>query len=158
MWQRIQTIFLLLVIISMAMMLFLPIWEKTLETGESLKLTPFHTQITDQEGIVVQAYFPYIFIGILAIFAVIVAFFEITRYKNRLTQMKLGALNSLIMAVVLGLSVYFMISAQQDWNPETEGSYKPGLFMPALGMIFNMMANRFIRRDEKLVRSVDRIR
>ena len=33
-----------------------------------------------------------------------------------------------------------------------------GLFLPAAALICNMIANRFIRKDERLVRSVDRIR
>jgi len=30
--------------------------------------------------------------------------------------------------------------------------------MPVAALLFNVLANKFIRKDEKLVRSVDRIR
>ena len=39
-----------------------------------------------------------------------------------------------------------------------DGVFLLGFFMIPVAMIANTMANRFIRKDEKLVRSVDRIR
>jgi hypothetical protein len=33
-----------------------------------------------------------------------------------------------------------------------------GLYLPIAAMICNILANRFIRRDENLVRSADRMR
>ena len=33
-----------------------------------------------------------------------------------------------------------------------------GLYLPGAAVIFNLIANRFIRKDEKLVRDSDRIR
>ncbi|MDH3711846.1 MAG: DUF4293 domain-containing protein [Cyclobacteriaceae bacterium] len=32
------------------------------------------------------------------------------------------------------------------------------MYLPAVALILNLLANRFIRRDESLVRSVDRLR
>jgi glucan phosphoethanolaminetransferase (alkaline phosphatase superfamily) len=97
-------------------------------------------------------------VGIVAALSVLIAVFEITRYKNRITQMKLGALNSLIMSLALGLAVYFIYNAEKNWFPHQQGIYRIGVFMPAVGLLFNMLANRYIRKDEQLVRSVDRLR
>ena len=36
--------------------------------------------------------------------------------------------------------------------------FKLGTMLPMGGLIFNSLANRFIRRDEKLVRDSDRMR
>ena len=48
---------------------------------------------------------------------------------------------------------------QQEFAPDSMGQYMlPGFFLPAIAMVFNILANRFIRRDENLVRSVDRLR
>ncbi|MGK7393712.1 MAG: DUF4293 domain-containing protein [Candidatus Cyclobacteriaceae bacterium M3_2C_046] len=159
MWQRLQTVFLGLVALSMLLMLFFPIWLKANpNTNEAYLIMAFYAKHYTLEGEMVIEYFPFLFVGSLAIISVLLAIYEITRYKDRLTQMKIGALNSLIMAGALGLSVYFMIDAEETWMPLIRGEYKIGLFLPAIAMVFNTLANRFIRKDENLVRSVDRIR
>jgi hypothetical protein len=160
MWQRIQTVFLFFTALAMIMMFFFPSWEKIAADGtEFHQLTAFtYTYTNSVSTVPYEIFWPYAIAGILAGIAAGIALFEITSYKNRLTQMKLGALNSLVMSVVLGLTVWFSIELDQEVMPTFKGSYDIGLFMPAVAMIFNVLANRFIRKDEKLVRSVDRIR
>jgi hypothetical protein len=157
MWQRIQTIFLGLIAITMLVFIFMPIWQEIDAEGVEYILTPFSLKTITPDGDISAISFPYLFVGIAAILVAIVAVYEIIRFDNRLTQLKLGALNSLLMAIVLLLSVWFMIEANEV-NPMVQGEYRIGLFLPMLAMLFNVIANRFIRRDERLVRSVDRIR
>lgn len=158
MLQRIQTVFLLLVIILMGMALFLPLWTHMGEgTDIYYKLTPFLYESFDTTlGQPVHVYFPYAIVGILAIASIIIAIIEVTRYSNRLLQMKLGALNSLLMAGTMCLGVYFATELMEE--EAVTGGFGAGLFLPAAAMICNIIANRFIRKDERLVRSVDRIR
>lgn len=152
MLQRIQTIFLALVALCMLLMLFFPIWSGGISpAGEEMTLTAWKFTSGDME-----ISFPYTFIATLAIAAIIVAIIEISKYNNRLLQIKLGALNSLLMAGALGLSVFFYRDIVQESS--SRGDYGIGLWLPAIAMIFNVIANRFIRKDEKLVRSADRIR
>ncbi len=167
MLQRVQTIFLLGVSVCMILMLFFPIWEKgSLEQDqvEAITLDAFHqthTQIStvgNDSNAQVAEQTPTYYIAILAILATVIALFSIFKYSNRLTQIKLGALNSLIIAGALGTALYFAMNSEKIINPELQGNYKIGFFMPVAALIFNMMANRFIRRDENLVKSVDRIR
>ena len=167
MLQRVQTIFLLLVAISMILMLFFPIWEKTAreqDQGGRLTLNAFQQKFeqanTDDNGESVgqEEKKPTFYIAILAIFAAIIATISIFKYDNRLTQIKLGALNALLIAGVMGTSLYVTMNSEKIMDPGVQGSYKIGFFMPVAALIFNLMANRFIRRDEKLVKSVDRLR
>lgn len=162
MLQRVQSIFLLGVGICMGLMLIFDIWQETnLEEGKQAVLNAYYltvaeaseggeTQITAQEGSWV--------IAILAILATITAFYEIFRYDNRLTQIKLGALNSLFMGGALGCSVWYSFEGEKIVDEATRGSYDIGFIFPCIALLLNVMANRFIRRDEKLVRSVDRLR
>jgi hypothetical protein len=82
---------------------------------------------------------------------------EIFRYRNRLLQIKLGALNSLFMAATIVSMVLFSNSLTETYAVQTS-QYGISLYLPVAAMICNLLANRFIRKDEKLVRSVDRIR
>jgi uncharacterized membrane protein len=105
------------------------------------------------------AYFPYLLPGVLAIVVILVAALELLKYSDRILQMKLGFLNSLLMASTIALTFWLSSKTQTDVGSEASGQYMlPGFLLPAVAMVFNTLANRFIRKDEKLVRSVDRLR
>jgi len=154
MWQRKQTIFLALSGACMILMIFFPAW-KAVDGGIEKVLFPLHYSVLDQ-GEKVTVYFPYALSAILAVAAATIAFMEIGKYENRLTQIKMGALNSLVMAGSLGSLVYF--ATQLIKTNQVAGQYGLSIWLPAGAMLFNMIANRMIRRDEKLVRDSDRIR
>ena len=109
MLQRIQTVFLLLVILFMTLSMFFPLWLMKGQDGQliyelfSFKLNSFKTE----DGSLQVLYFPFSFVATLAVAAITVALIEVSKFKNRLLQMKLGALNALLMAGTMGLGVYF---------------------------------------------------
>ena len=160
MLQRIQTVFLLLVVVLMLLMLLFPLWTYQAEDGSvTYVLTSFYLEVQEGSGAEVsRVYSPYVFVAVLAISAAIVGIVEITRFKNRLLQMKLGALNSLFMAGAMGLGLYLASNLMEEKQLQYGWSYGMAVFFPAAAMICNVIANRFIRKDERLVRSVDRIR
>lgn len=151
MWQRIQTVFLAVAILSLLVSLVFPIW--TLDTnGEANVLTAFYYMKGDA-----YRYNPYSLTALLAIASATLAFIEITKYKNRLTQMKIGALNSLFLVGTIGSSLYFssnLIKALEAGG----GQYGLGMWLPGIAVLCNLLANRFIRKDETLVRNSDRLR
>jgi hypothetical protein len=158
--QRIQTVFLFLVGVCMILFLIFPVWELNHpETGELYKLFSIYL-IHRPAGSEISEYtcYPYSISGGLALISIILAFVEILKYKNRLTQIKIGMFNALIIVASLILLLVLIYFDQIELMPEVRGRYLPGLYMPAAALVFNSLANRFIRRDEKLVRSVDRIR
>ena len=154
MWQRIQTVFLVIAILSLVSTIFLPIWIYEEPSGKSHALYALHYS-TMENGVKTTLYFPYFITAILAIAAATIASIEIGKYQNRLLQMKLGALNSLFMAATIGSAVLF---ANQMFQTYKGGSYGWGLWIPGIAVICNLVANRFIRRDEKFVRDSERLR
>lgn len=154
MWQRIQSVFLALAIICLAASIFFPIWLYNDALGQSHQL--FHLHYTVMENAVNNTqYFPYSITGILTIAALTIAVIEIGKFKNRVLQMKLGALNSLFMAGAILSAVIF---SNQLIKTFQAGGYGLGLWLPGGAVLFNLLANRFIRRDEKIVRDSDRLR
>src|SRR5687767_8468119 len=110
MWQRIQTVFLAIVIISLIATIFFPVWTYLDPSGKSYALYPLHYTIKDNAAageVPTISYFPYCLTAILAIASATLAFIAIGKYRNRVLQMKLGALNSLFMAGTIGAAVYF---------------------------------------------------
>ena len=157
--QRIQSVFLLIMALCMLAMLFVPIWVKgNPDTEEMVVLNAFN--LTYSKGLVqeVIAQSSSIYIAIIVILSVGVSVFSVSQFKNRLLQMKLGALNSLLGMGAVLTSLYFTNKGAELLNPQIAGEYKIGFFVPIIALIFNSLANRFIRRDEKLVQSANRMR
>jgi drug/metabolite transporter (DMT)-like permease len=157
--QRVQSLFLLAVAICLTAALFFPVWEKQdFNTDSGVILEVFFTEVHPVDQPVTREYFPTAILGILAIIGITVAIMEIFQFRSRLSQMKLGALNSLVMAGFLGVAVYFTFRMEKMVSVQGEGTYEFGMYLPAVALICNLLANRYIRKDESLVRSVDRIR
>ena len=167
MLQRIQTIFMTLAAIAMILVLFFPIWEKSdqrydEERREYAIMNAFELRYEQRtsdnsvsELLGTQSTLP---ISIGAGLSALVMLISITRYKNRMTQVKLNALFSLLSAATF-VGIYFYISkANALLDPTVFGTFLIGFYLPIVAMFNNFIANRFIRKDEKLVRSMDRIR
>lgn len=76
-------------------------------------------------------------------------------FKSRQTQFVLGRLNIILNFILLGLFVFRLLSLPGGpANPE-KGI---GLLLPIFSIVFLALANKAIKKDETLVKSVDRLR
>ncbi|MFC5412900.1 DUF4293 domain-containing protein [Larkinella bovis] len=157
MLQRIQTIFLFLIVVCMALVLGFPIWEKTSTVPtESARLTAL--QLTYTQGISSQIT-PVYYLAVLAVAVAGVSLFTIFKYRNRLLQMGLCAVNAILLTALMGFILYLTLYKGKDYfNPDDQGNFVFGFYAIVAALIFNMLANRFIRRDEKLVQESNRLR
>lgn len=155
--QRIQTVFLLLSIVAMSVMLFSPLWAKeNLLTSEVAQLTPTALVYKQKDAIVTQQNTMYI--AVLIFTSIAFAVLSIFSYKNRMRQVMYNMLNILVLIGVLGCLIYFSTKGEDLFKEPIRGKFGLGYFMPAIAVLMNHLANRFIRKDEKLVKSIDRIR
>jgi hypothetical protein len=160
MLQRIQTIFLAMIPLTLAIMQVLPIWSKVEPiTLHSYTLYAWKLQeLCAAKELLATSFFPYVAVGILAVLVSVVAIYEILRYDNRVLQLQIGAINSILLTSLLGTIVYLAVQNQEAYLPGVVGNYRAGFVMPILSVIGNLLANHFIRRDERLVQSANRIR
>ena len=155
--QRIQSVFLLLLALAMLSVLVLPLWHKIdALIHQELTLTAFGFQAPNLP--VAGTTGPVWIIGLLAAASASVAAFEIFQFRNRAKQLLLGSINLLLITATLGAAFYFSNKGEQLLNLKLEGQFLTGFYLPTLALILNLLANRFIRRDEQLVRSADRLR
>jgi len=91
-----------------------------------------------------------ILIGILAITCLFL-------YKNRKLQFKLSVLGVLASFGFLFLE-YFKVEEFKATNQFISGSYQIGALLPLIMVIFFFLAARGIYKDERLVKSLDRLR
>ena len=172
--QRIQSVFLALIVFAMLGVVALPLWTKTdATTGESATLTAFGlssargAQTTASGAITASQHAAEStwYIALLAAAAAAAALYSIFQYRNRLLQMKLGLLNSILIAGTLGAVVYtviyraeFYLGGVPGQPAAVAGDKLPGFWLPMVALVCNVLANRFIKRDDDLVRSSNRLR
>ena len=123
-----------------------------------MEMTAWYTTITDTIDGSIISQSNNIYIGILAIISAALAIYSLLQYKNRKKQLLINMINALMMASTLGLAVYTSFQANESFNPTVGGAFLIGFYSIVFGLIMNLIANRFIRKDEMLIRSVDRIR
>ena len=76
-------------------------------------------------------------------------------FKNRQLQFVLGRLTILINFFLLGILVYFSQNLSGGIQVSEKGI---GLLIPIFTIFLVVMANKAIKKDEELVKSVDRLR
>ena len=139
--QRVQSIYLLLAALSAAALFALPFATAPAETEGILQDGAF--DISDHVGLIV-----------LTALIALIALGTIFLYSNRTLQMNLGKLNIVLLMGLLGLAAYLYTTI-----PTTATvALGIGLGIPLLVLVFTLLANRNIQKDDRLVRSADRLR
>lgn len=82
---------------------------------------------------------------------------DIFLFRNRPLQMKLSMLAVALTVVGAGYGAFRYFT---DSSAEISAAVTPdvGLVLPAVTLIFGLLARNYIQKDEKLVRSADRLR
>ena len=152
--QRIQTVFLFLAVIALVLFNIFPYWQSAVDTNGELVRLMSYALLTGSVEETTYNFGYYVVVGGLSGVAIVLLIIEIFSYKNRLLQMKIAIGISFLMSINLVLMTLFIVNLQK----QQEGTFGIGVFIFALAMLLNILARRFIQKDEKLVRSVDRLR
>ena len=140
--QRIQSIYLLLVaILSGGLIFVFHLWK--LAENEVFVL-----DLISDEAIINKSV-PVLFLG-----SAILALYSIFSFKDRKKQFVIGRFIMLINLFLLGVLIYLSLNLPGEVASE-KGI---GMFLPVLAILFSVMANKAIKKDEDLVKSVDRLR
>ena len=134
--QRIQTVYIILV---------------ALLTG----VLPFYLSLwTGIEG---NTVFAMDIIWVAVIFAVssALALITIFLFKKRKNQFVFNRLNIILNLFLLGFFVYRSLNLSGETSVSEKGI---GMLIPVFSIVFLVLANRAIKKDEDLVKSVDRLR
>ena len=100
-------------------------------------------------------------VGVLQGIVILISALVIFLYKNRGLQMKLLKLNILFIALQIVALVFYSDAVKSAINSDTADisvSYKFGAIIPILCLILTYLAIRYIKKDDDLVRSADRLR
>lgn len=141
--QRIQTIFLALAAGASLGLLGLP-FAQGKSTSEGSIFSDGLFNLNDNIGLLIS-------FGLAGVVALLTIFL----FKNRVLQMRLALLVILILVIGMGLATFLLMPQIDSVN---NLNIKPGAIFPILGIIFALLAHRNIKKDENMVRSMDRLR
>jgi len=95
---------------------------------------------------------------VLTIAGGLLALVSIFLFKNRPLQIRLSYL-TLILAIILPMVVVFLFYDEATKNAmDVVINDQLGIYLPIVGIIGAILAIRFIKKDEKVVKSMDRLR
>lgn len=157
MLQRIQSIFLALIAIALCSFMFVNIWDKqNIDSQEFVTLNAF--ELTFSRGGAVVETTNTVILFVMAFVGMAFAIYSLFSFKKRMQQMMFGLINSIVIAALLGFIIYFSFKGDSMIANGSKGSFGLGLIIPALALICNTVANKFIRKDEEAVKDSNRMR
>ena len=141
--QRIQTVYLLLASIISGVLIFVfNLWKSI---GKNI----FALDLIDNESYVLKL------IPVLFLISAILAFVAVFLFKNRKLQFVIGRLTILVNLILLGVLINVSLTLPGEASVSEKGI---GMFIPILAILLLVLANKAIKKDEDLVKSVDRLR
>jgi len=149
--QRIQTFYLFLTGVVLGMMLVVPLGSLAVPAGEGYRFFFYGIENAEKEVIM-----KFISLAILLVFMPLFSFITIFFFKYRILQMRFCVYNIILMLASVGFIWFESHQGARSLHAETV--FAPAIVAPLIGAILTYLAFRGIRRDELLVRSVDRIR
>jgi hypothetical protein len=157
--QRIQSLFLLFVMVFSIAIVLHPINRMVLSNGPLAIMSSFSFKALVNPPILIIRTFP---IAILAILSAIFSFWIILKYQNRDLQMKLCVYNIIFnfLIIIAILTYYYIIKHSTYENNITviKSAFSYPILLPLINIILLFQSFRAIRRDDLLIKSYDRLR
>lgn len=151
MLQRIQTVYLLIIVALMTATLFLPFANIQIDNA----FYQFDaTGIASSEELIYPMWGLFALVSAIAIIALATIFL----YKKRILQIRFCVFNAILMICFYALWGYYVINAQKIAGEGFGFNCKIALTFPFISLILDYLAIRNIGADEALVRSLERLR
>lgn len=136
MFQRIQTVYMLIsAIITGGLPFVFPLWTDNQKNEVFFTSSLIYTS--------------------LFVLSTVLAIYSIINFKKRQHQFVLNRLNMIFNFILLGFFVYWSLNLSGETLVSEKGI---GMFLPAISIVLLVLANKAIKKDEDLVKSVDRLR
>ena len=147
--QRIQTVYLFVATVLLAIAMSVPVGYFYTETSVAVLSNLF---VIAADG--TSNYTPGVMFVLLFI-AALLAFVTIFFYKKRMRQIRLAIFSNVVLVayyLVVGIYAYSVLAAYGSFTPSW------AICLPFISLVLNWLAIRGIKNDEKLVRSYNTIR
>ena len=143
--QRIQSVFLLIVSAGFFSLFGFPFATTSAAAANALSNKAF--EVLDNPILLV-----------LAAVGGVLALVNIFLFRNRKRQIHIGYM-LIVLGILLGVAAYVLFMQESQELPQQVTIHDAvGTYIPFIVIAFTIAANYFIRKDEKTVRSMDRLR
>jgi len=150
--QRVQTVYLLLIIIIVGVMFVAPSAVYDTTSGKVLwNLVGF-----SPEGIL-QTSTILILPAVLSVIVGIASLFTVLQYRNRKLQIRLCRINMMVMILFIA-SIFYVVDSVKDQPNVVLFAYMYGAYLSVLLPVLNYLSIGAISRDERKVKAADRLR
>jgi len=150
--QRIQTLFLTIGLVLMGLLFILPLGN--VAAGDTVYSFTINGIVDGSNGTTVVGFW---YLLCLSAIIVLLQLVSILLFKKRVLQSKLAICN-LILMIGFVLIAWLAVKGSLSTLGNGISSLKLPLIFPIISAVLNYLASRAIKKDEALVRSVDRIR
>lgn len=96
-----------------------------------------------------------ILLGLISV-GILLSFVAIFLFKNRKLQTSINWVTIIVCLAIMGGGFFFLTQDQSGINEGTNVGV--GSILPFISLVLLLIANRFIGKDENLVKSMDRLR
>ncbi|MGL4630279.1 MAG: DUF4293 domain-containing protein [Leadbetterella sp.] len=151
--QRIQSLLLLLTAVALSVCLASNFFVKVLSSDELIAINSFHA--FHKKGNTLVGESATFYIAVVIGISIALSIFTIFQYKKRLLQMILNSVNSLLMTITAGLIVYHVKIGYLKTMGADDAEPSVGMYAFLVAIFTTWLANRFIKRDEKMVKDAD---
>ncbi len=142
--QRIQSLYLLIgAVISLGLTFVFSVWTTVANS------VYYIMDLLTQDATTIKM------IPILFIISGVMSLISIFLFKNRKNQFIVNRLNILINLILLGVLIYHLLTLSGEMQVSEKGI---GAVLPIVVIVLLVLANKAIKKDEDLVKSVDRLR
>lgn len=149
--QRIQTLYLAVVTLLMALSVFLPVATFTVGDAE-YSLTGYAIKGASESE-------PTVWLGVLLTLAAILPLVTIFLFKRRTLQVRLCAVEGvLLVGSLVFIGLYYWRGSDMFDVAIDHQQFGWAAILPLISLVLVWLAGRAIFKDEVLVRSLDRIR
>lgn len=134
--QRIQSLYIVVAILLNGVLSFyLPLWI----TSDNVEIYAL------SQPVAISLFLLSVLISLITLFS----------FKKRKRQFVLGRINIILNFVLVGVFAYWTLSLPGEMDISEKGI---GMLLPIISIVFIALANKAIKKDEDLVKSVDRLR
>ena len=142
--QRVQTLYLLFVFLISGILTLVLSFFKVEGYGQVLLLDLF-----SQSSVLLKS------VGVFFVISSVLSLISIFGFQNRQNQFVMNRINILINFYLLSVLIYVSLILPGEMNISEKGI---GIYFPIASIVLLVMANKAIKKDEDLVKSVDRLR
>ena len=100
----------------------------------------------------------HIVLMLLTILGGLLAFVSIFLFKKRTLQLKIGYLVIVASIMLVFLAIVLFMNDSSQLSDKAQIDDRLGLYLPVISIVMAFLANRYIKKDESIVKSMDRLR